>query len=177
VPQDAAVVHQDDSRQTRLTVLRSLQLFSPLPEPRLEALADALIRLSFPAGAVIVADGDDPDYFYVVVAGEVDVTRGGRHSGSHGPGDHFGEAALLHGVRDELTAVAHTPALLYALDATAFADAVASTRQSWETASALIAERRHFAASDAEPLPRPASSRPSPRRRDAPCARSSEGQP
>ena len=164
----------DDSTRRRLAVLRSLELFRPLTERRLERVAEALIRLAFPDGAVIVEEGDDPEYFYIVVDGQVEVTRHGRWIATHGAGGHFCEAALLRGVPDDVAVVARAPVLLYALDAEGFADAVLSNRASWETASELIAARRDFGDRGEASVRDAAAHSPLPRRQDAPSARSSE---
>jgi CRP-like cAMP-binding protein len=65
-----------------------------------------------------------------------------------GPGEHFGETALLRGVRDDFAASARTLVLLYALDGRAFGEAVASNRRSWEAVVDVISKRRRFDVDD-----------------------------
>jgi CRP-like cAMP-binding protein len=134
----------DDTTEARKALLSSLSLFRSLSARRVALLAESMIRLSFPTGAVIVREGDERDYFYVVVRGEVEVVRHGQRVGVLGPADHFGEAARWRGVAVDSTVVARAPTLLYAADASAFGAAVASSRPSWEAAASLIAERRQF---------------------------------
>jgi CRP-like cAMP-binding protein len=47
------------------------------------------------AGTAIVTQGEDGDALFVVLDGRATVTRDGVHVGDLGPGDHFGELALL----------------------------------------------------------------------------------
>lgn len=80
--------------------LRKVPLLSNLTEYELENIADALEAFSIPAGAVVFQEGDAGDRFYIIRAGEVTV-----HSTKFpdpvtlGPGDYFGELALLSSAR------------------------------------------------------------------------------
>lgn len=46
-------------------------------------------------GTEAVREGEQGDVFFIVISGEATVHRGGRKIGPLGPGDHFGELALL----------------------------------------------------------------------------------
>ena len=50
---------------------------------------------SFPAGETIIREGTGGAAFYVIESGEVTVTIGGEPRATLGPGDYFGEIALL----------------------------------------------------------------------------------
>jgi CRP-like cAMP-binding protein len=91
--------------EKRVGLLRSLALFSSLPEPRLTALAALLEPLSFADGAAIIVEGDRSDGLYYVVSGRVRVAKrlgegGEKDLAFLGPGEGLGEMELLReGIR------------------------------------------------------------------------------
>ena len=78
--------------------------------------------LSVPAGTIVIRQGDEADRFYVIIAGEVEVTQ--RQSSEAEPavlrrmsaGEFFGETGLLSGVPRTATVTALTELRLLALD-------------------------------------------------------------
>ena len=54
-----------------LELLRSVSLLSLLPEPTLESLARALVRVEAAAGEVFIREGDPGELFYVIETGTV----------------------------------------------------------------------------------------------------------
>ena len=82
-------------RKERLEHLRAVPLFRALNEKEL-ALVDRLgVESATAAGEVLVKEGARGREFYVITSGKAEVTRGGKVVGVLGPGDHFGELALL----------------------------------------------------------------------------------
>ena len=80
--------------------LRSVPLFEGLDDDQLARLADRFQERSFPEGAVIVEEGSTGSSFFVLGEGNVSVSVGGDLRASLGPGDYFGEMAILDdGVR------------------------------------------------------------------------------
>jgi MFS family permease len=107
-----------------LEVLRAVPMLAPL-EPRvLERLARSSELHRFPAGAIVFAEGDDGDRFYVIEDGEVEVTKAGTHVGTHGPGGCFGEIALLRDVPRMATVRASTDLVCRSLVRDVFVPAV-----------------------------------------------------
>jgi hypothetical protein len=117
-------------------LLRGVPLLAPLPEPVLERLAREAEPVSFPAGATIVREGDRGDRFYVVSAGTVEIL--GRR---FGPGEAFGEIALLRDVPRTATATAATDVSLVTLEREPFVAAVTGHAPSTRAADTLIAAR------------------------------------
>lgn len=121
-------------------LLRAVPMLAPLPLATLEQLAGALVRVSAAAGEEIVRAGDGGDRFYVIAGGEleVDTADGPR---ALGPGDYFGEIALLRDVPRTTTVRAVTAADLLALEREDFLAAVTGNAASAEAADAVVSAR------------------------------------
>ena len=83
-------------------LLRGVPLFSELTEHDLERIARVAVPRSYPAGTVILREGDPGDTCYVLRAGRARVTR--QHADGRsitltnlGPGEIFGELAMFGG--------------------------------------------------------------------------------
>jgi MFS family permease len=120
----ARIEHAAPPPAAELALLRGVPFLAPLPEPALEQLARALERLEVAPGTEVVRAGEPGDRFYVVAAGDLAVRAGGGEARTLGPGDFFGEIALLRDVPRTATVVTRGPAELVALDRDAFLDAV-----------------------------------------------------
>jgi CRP-like cAMP-binding protein len=124
-----------------LELLRGLPLFAPLPAAALEHLAGRLVHVPVAAGAEITRQGDVGDRFYIVDEGEVDVAIDGRPAARLGPGDCFGEIALLRDVPRTATVTARAGTSVLALDRDEFVSAVSGHPASREAADAVVAAR------------------------------------
>jgi MFS family permease len=127
--------------ERELELLRSLPLFAPLPPATLEHLARSLVRVPAAAGTQITRQGEVGDRFYLVDNGEMDVLIEGEVISSLGPGDHFGEIALLRDVPRTATVTARTDASLLALERDEFVSAVSGHPVSRDAADAVVAAR------------------------------------
>jgi CRP/FNR family cyclic AMP-dependent transcriptional regulator len=76
-------------------LLRKVNLFSGLDERELENLADEFNERRFSAGDKIALEGEGGLMFFVVDSGEASVEVHGAEVGRLGPGDAFGEIALI----------------------------------------------------------------------------------
>jgi len=85
--------------------------------------------------------GEPGDRFYVLKAGEVDVTIDGRRVSKLGPGSYFGEIALLRAGPRTATVTARDSAELVALEREEFIAAVTGHPASAEAADAVIGAR------------------------------------
>ena len=135
--------------ESELALLRNIPIFAPLPLLTLEQVASRLSRVSVPAGQVVFHEGGAGDRFYVIRAGEVTVTLPGRQPVELGPGDYFGEIALLRELPRTATVTARTEAELYALERDVFIAAVTGYAPSAEAADAVIASHLGSAAAGA----------------------------
>ena len=121
--------------------LRTIGMFAPLPAPTLESLAANLVRTEVPAGDTIFRQGDAGDRFYIVDSGEVEIEVDGREANVLGPGDYFGEIALLRDIPRTATARARMATQLYALERDAFLGAVTGHAASSEAAENIVVAR------------------------------------
>ena len=112
-----------------------------LPAPTLEALAKSLARIELPAGETLFRQGDHGDRFYIVESGEVEIEIDGRVANVLGPGDHFGEIALLRDIPRTATARARKETQLFALERDAFLGAVTGHAGSSEAAESVVFAR------------------------------------
>jgi MFS family permease len=110
-----------------LSLLTGIPFFSPLPPITLEKLAARSATVDAATGDVVVAEGDPGDLFYVIADGEVEVSLAGQPQCTLGPGDQFGEIALLRDTTRTATVVATSPTRLVTIDGRDFVDAVSSS--------------------------------------------------
>lgn len=139
-----SIRHLDDRADVpvvQIGLLRSLPMFAPLPAPELEGVARSLVPVEVAEGAVVVAQGDAGDRFYVVADGEIEVTEDGRAVRSLQRGDAFGEIALLHDVPRTATCTATATTHLYALERDDFLAVVTGHARAADEAHQLAAER------------------------------------
>jgi CRP/FNR family transcriptional regulator, cyclic AMP receptor protein len=77
-------------------LLAGVPLLSGLDRKHLETLARDFSERTFPAGSIVVREGDDHGIgFFVVADGEGTVTVKGKEVAKVGPGSYFGEVALI----------------------------------------------------------------------------------
>ncbi|HLG09509.1 MAG TPA: cyclic nucleotide-binding domain-containing protein [Gaiellaceae bacterium] len=125
----------------QVELLRRVPIFAPLAAPALERLAKALVEARVEGGAAVFEEGDQGDRFYVIADGRAAVeTRDGRIR-TLGPGDFFGEVALLRDVPRTATVRAITPLCLGALDRETFVATVTGHPASAEAAGSIVAAR------------------------------------
>jgi len=118
-------------------VLQELPLFAGVPKRHVRKIAGVATEARFGAGSRIVRQGEPGNAFFVVLDGEASVVRPGLPSISLGPGDSFGEMALLDGGPRSATVVAKTDVLCLRLARAAFTKMLKSEP---EIALALLAE-------------------------------------
>jgi MFS family permease len=122
-------------------LLRSIPIFTPLPPAVLEYLAGRLGTVKLQAGDVVFRQGDSGKRYYIVGAGEVEVSIDGDVASTLVPGEGFGEIALLRDVPRTATVRAKTDATLHALERDEFIAAVSGNPVSAEAAESMIASR------------------------------------
>lgn len=123
---------------TGLKVLRGVPMLAVLPPPTLERLARSLTSMSVPAGGVVFREGDRGDRFWVIERGTVEVTQNGQKLRELGPGDGFGEIALLRDIPRTATVTAVTDLALKGLERDDFLSAVTTHGEALDQAEQVV---------------------------------------
>jgi CRP-like cAMP-binding protein len=96
--------------------IASFPVLADLPGAELDQLAAAMSEVEFEAGAKVVSLDDYGTAIYFIEQGEADVLPDGHETTETlGPGDTFGEIALLLTGERSATVVARTPMQLLSL--------------------------------------------------------------
>jgi MFS family permease len=143
-----------------LSLLSAVPLFEPLSVAAKEHLASRLGARSVSAGATIVSEGDPGDYFYIVIEGHADVTIQGASVRRQGPGDSFGEIALLRDVRRTATVTAREQMELCTIRREDFLAVVTGHPAVRKAGEAVVRERLATRGASSEPRISPKSTAP-----------------
>ena len=95
-------------------------IFESLTPRQIFPMVQALEKCSVPAGTIIIEQGDEGDYFYILFKGQCDFILDDNKLGSAHSGDSFGELALLYDAPRAATVKAATDCILYRVDQVAF---------------------------------------------------------
>jgi MFS family permease len=135
---DTSMVAQD----AEINLLQETPMLRPLSLPAIEQLARGLEPVVVPAGGAVFDQGDPGDRFFVIGDGMAEVVGDGRVITTLGPGEAFGEIALLRRIPRTATVRAVTDLRLQALDGDRFLSVVtgfpASIREGSAHADTLL---------------------------------------
>lgn len=130
--------------------LRKIPLFEGLSEHHYDRLERWTDEIDVPANKHLVNEGAYPHEFMVIEAGSAEVTHEDRHLADLGPGDFFGEIALLLDVPRTATVVASsdiTLVVMHERDFRAMEEEIPTVRN---RINAIMEERRARAAQENE---------------------------
>jgi CRP-like cAMP-binding protein len=108
----------------KVETLRKVPLFSHCSQRELEFLSTRMDEVSLNPGRVLIEEGQSTESFFVLLAGEVEVSRKGLPVRRMAPGDFFGEIGMLD--RGSATATVKTtqPAEALVMSHAQFRDAI-----------------------------------------------------
>jgi CRP/FNR family transcriptional regulator, cyclic AMP receptor protein len=100
--------------------LRNVPLFAEFKDEDIERLARQMKERRFSAGSTVTSEGAGGAGFFVIIEGTGTVTVGDEDRAQLGPGDHFGEIALIDEGMRSATIKAETDLLCYGMTAWEF---------------------------------------------------------
>jgi CRP-like cAMP-binding protein len=99
-----------------VAALANVPMLSGLDRKHLERLAKDFTERTFPAGTVVVRQGDDRGIgFFVIADGQASVSVDGAEVSKLGPGEHFGAIALIADRHRTATVTADTELHTYVM--------------------------------------------------------------
>lgn len=138
-------VHVKESAEI-VSFLRRCSLFNTLTPGQIGTMADQVAYELHPAGTVVVRKGDPGDKFYVIRSGRVKIVdREGLAPGEEprlGPGEFFGEVALITGEPRNATVIAEHDVELYSLGKDEFTAVLKGSETFEEEVRKIVFERQ-----------------------------------
>ena len=124
--------------------LKTVSLFEGLDDKQLARVANQMKERTFPEGSAVTSEGETGAGFFVIAEGTASVSVDGELRATLGPGDYFGEIALIdEGVRSA-TIVAATDLRCYGLAPWEFRPFVEEHPQvAWALLQTLAKRVRH----------------------------------
>jgi CRP/FNR family cyclic AMP-dependent transcriptional regulator len=122
----------------RIELLRNVPLFSGLDRRDLRDVASTMKERRFDSGHALATEGQSGVGFFVIEEREAKVEVGGREVTRLGPGDYFGEIALIADSPRTATVTAETPLVALGLTSWEFRPIVESNASiAWKLLEAL----------------------------------------
>lgn len=109
-----------------IELLGRVPLFQGLEKRELEGIAGSMKERTFPAGAEVSTQGEGGIGFFVIEAGTARVTVHGEERATLGPGQSFGEVALIGESPRTATIVAETELRCWGMSSWSFRPIVES---------------------------------------------------
>ena len=98
-----------------LEAMREVPLFHELDDAELEQVARLFKQRTFAPQETVAKEGSGGAAFYLIESGTATVTVGGQERSSLGPGDYFGEIALIDEGARSATITANEKLVTYGL--------------------------------------------------------------
>ncbi|MGZ4334593.1 MAG: cyclic nucleotide-binding domain-containing protein [Gaiellaceae bacterium] len=124
-------------------MLKQVPLFADLDVRELEQISGSMRERRFAAGDTLTQEGAGGAGFFVVESGRAEVSVDGADRGTIGPGDYFGEIALLTGSERTATITATSDMLCYGMTPWDFRPLVESNSAiAWKLLTAMAEKLR-----------------------------------
>jgi CRP/FNR family transcriptional regulator, cyclic AMP receptor protein len=126
--------------------LKEVPFFKSLGKKELRAVAQQTDELDVKPGKELATEGDFGHEFFVIRSGTAEVVKNGEHIRDLGPGDFFGEIALLEEERRTATVRATSPMSVIVMTRQSFRRLDTDFPEVHATVSEAIAARRETSA-------------------------------
>jgi CRP/FNR family cyclic AMP-dependent transcriptional regulator len=128
-------------------MLKNIPLFSSLNDQELDALSKVAVKKTFPKNTILFSEGDRSDSLYVICSGKIKVTINDREGNEVilamlGPGEYFGEMALLDSEPRSACAITKEPTQLLIFSKNDFMDIFSSNPIAFNLLKGLITRLR-----------------------------------
>ena len=128
-------------QDTKLQALKNVPLFGGMSKRDLTEVARIADELDFSAGKELIRENEPGRQFFILLEGEAVVRRRGRKVNTLGPGDFFGEIALLSDRPTTATVVTTEPALVLIITRASFDRLIRTSPQVQLKVLKALAER------------------------------------
>ena len=126
-----------------LDLLRSVPLFARVDDKQLKRLGESFTDRPFSAGQELVTEGSGGVGFFIIESGQARVSVEGDFRADLGPGDHFGEIALIDGGLRTATVTAMTDGKMYGMTSWQFRPLVEDNASiAWPLLEAMARRQR-----------------------------------
>lgn len=136
----------------KILLLKSARMFADVDPEDLAPMAHAAEEHTYEPGHTIVQEGEVGDVLYVVVHGEVSVVRGGVVLARLGPGETFGEMAVLDAEPRSATVRATEETTVLAVASEDFYDVLREQMEIAEGVIRMLTQRLRVADRAADPV-------------------------
>ncbi len=100
----------------KLQLIADVPMFSACTKQEIKRIAALANRVEVPAGQSLTKEGDRSKEFFIIAEGDAAVTVRGDRVATLGPGEFFGETALLDPGPRTATVTAETPMVVYKVE-------------------------------------------------------------
>ena len=112
--------HRQEETSEILDEIAHVEMLHNLSPSEVQAIIPLLKPLSVESGTTLCQEGAPGDAMFIILGGEADIYKGPQLMAQLGPGEMFGEMALLTGEERSASVIARTPMKLYELDKSDF---------------------------------------------------------
>ncbi|EZA53660.1 hypothetical protein DMN91_008316 [Ooceraea biroi] len=116
----AVIAKSDRSRELIKAAILDNDFMKNLELTQIREIVDCMYPVTFPAGSIIIREGDVGSIVFVMEEGKVEVSRDGKYLSTLAPGKVLGELAILYNCKRTATITAATDCQLWAIDRQCF---------------------------------------------------------